>query len=70
MKVLGLLASHRRMGNSEVLIRVALKAAEREGAETELIRLTDLEIRPCKGCMACIFKGCLVYTSPSPRDRG
>jgi len=45
------------MGNSEVLIRVALKAAEREGAETELIRLTDLEIRPCKGCMACIFKG-------------
>ena len=51
------MASYRKMGNSEVLIKVALKAAEREGAETELIRLTDLEIRPCKGCMACIFRG-------------
>ena len=57
MKVLGLVASYRRLGNSEVLVREALKAAEEAGAETELLRLTDLEVKPCKGCMACLFKG-------------
>ena len=57
MRILGLVASYRKMGNSEVLVRVALRAAEEEGAETELLRLTDLDIRPCKGCMACLFKG-------------
>ena len=57
MKVLGLVASYRKMGNSEILVRVALSAAEAEGAETELLRLTDFDIRPCKGCMACLFKG-------------
>ena len=57
MRVLGLVASHRRMGNTEVLVRTALKATGEEGAETEFIRLTDVEIKPCKGCMACLFKG-------------
>ena len=57
MKVLGLVASYRKWGNSEVLVRVALRAAGEEGADTELIRLTDVKIRPCKGCMACLFKG-------------
>jgi len=57
LKVLGLVASYRKMGNTEVLVRLALRAAEREGVQTDLIRLTDLEIRPCKGCMACLFKG-------------
>jgi len=57
VKVLGLVASHRRLGNTEVLVREALRAAEAEGAQTVLLRLTELEIRPCKGCMACLFKG-------------
>jgi len=57
LRILGLVASYRRMGNSEVLVRVALRTAEEEGAEVELLRLTDLDIRPCKGCMACLFKG-------------
>ena len=57
MKVLGLVASYRKWGNSEVLVRLALKAAHEEGADTDLIRLTDLDIKPCKGCMACLFKG-------------
>ena len=57
MRVLGLVASHRRLGNTELLVREALRAAEREGADVELLRLTELDIRPCKGCMACVFKG-------------
>ncbi len=57
MRVLGLVASYRRMGNSEVLLREALLEARRRGAEVAMIRLTDLRVEPCKGCMACIFKG-------------
>lgn len=30
--------------------------AQRLGAEIDVLRLTDLRIEPCKGCMACIFK--------------
>ena len=57
MRILGLIASYRKLGNTEVLVREALRAAEGEGADVELIRLTDLDIKPCKGCMACLFKG-------------
>lgn len=56
-KVLGLVGSHRRHGNSEVMACAALKAAQAEGAEISLLRLTDLDVRPCTGCMACVYKG-------------
>ncbi|MCL5959845.1 MAG: flavodoxin family protein [Chloroflexi bacterium] len=55
-KVLGLVGSQRRLGNSEVLVKEALEGAREEGAETALLRLTDLAIKPCTGCMACVFK--------------
>ncbi len=57
MKVLGICASYRKLGNTEILIKEALNACSERGAETEFIRLTDFTIEPCKGCMACIFKG-------------
>jgi len=54
MKILGL-SCGRRMGNSEVLLRHALDAAAASsGAEIELIRLLDLSIQPCTGCIACL----------------
>jgi multimeric flavodoxin WrbA len=56
MKILGLVGSHRKLGNTEVLVKEALLEAQRLGAEVDLIRLTDLRIEPCKGCMACLFK--------------
>ncbi|HEC57519.1 MAG TPA: flavodoxin family protein [Candidatus Syntrophoarchaeum butanivorans] len=61
-KLLGLVGSARKNGNTEVLIKEALMAAEEEGAEVGMIRLTDLSIKPCKGCMACVFKdeGCWI----------
>lgn len=55
MKVLGLIASYRKLGNTEVLVKEAALAAS-AGAEIELLRLTDLKVEPCKGCMACVFK--------------
>lgn len=56
MKILGLIGSYRKLGNTEVLVKEALMEAQNRGAEVSLLRLTDLRIDPCKGCMACAFK--------------
>nr|MDO8082513.1 flavodoxin family protein [Candidatus Freyarchaeota archaeon] len=56
LKILGLVGSYRKLGNTEVLVREALMSAKEMGAEIEMLRLTDLNIKPCKGCMACVFK--------------
>jgi multimeric flavodoxin WrbA len=57
MKILGISASARTWGNTDLLVHRALHGAAGEGAETRFLRLTDLELNPCKGCMACVFKG-------------
>jgi len=51
--VLALVGSARRWGNSELLAREALLGAAEAGANTALIRLTDLHIEPCDGCLRC-----------------
>ncbi len=57
MKVLGILGSPRKGGNTELLLEEALKGAETEGAETERLRLTEFEIIPCRECLACYQDG-------------
>ncbi len=56
MKILGLVGSYRNLGNTEVLVKEALMESQHYGAEVDILRLTDLRIEPCKGCMACVFK--------------
>ncbi|GAB4255505.1 MULTISPECIES: flavodoxin family protein [Deferrisoma] len=56
MNVLGLSASCRPWGNTDLLVRLALRGAEAEGAETRFLRIPDLQLGPCRGCMACVFK--------------
>lgn len=56
MKILGMVASFRKYGNSEIAVKEALLGAEEAGAETKLLRLTDYNIKPCTGCMRCVFK--------------
>lgn len=53
MKVVGIVGSPRKGGNTEILTAHALKAIAEEGLETELISLAGLEIKPCTACMAC-----------------
>ena len=53
MKILGI-SCGRRMGNTEILVKEALMGAEEMGAEVELIRLQDLNLKPCTGCNACV----------------
>jgi multimeric flavodoxin WrbA len=53
-KIIGL-STGRKDGNSEVLLKVALMAAEKHGVETEIIRAMDHEIKPCIGCEGCVL---------------
>ena len=57
MKVLGVVASHRFLGNTEILVKEALMGAEGQGAEVEIMRWTDYEILPCEGLATCLFGG-------------
>jgi multimeric flavodoxin WrbA len=53
VKVVGIVGSPRKKGNTEFLVGHALKSIAEEGLETELIPLAGLDIRPCTACMAC-----------------
>lgn len=57
MRILGISASTREWGNTDLLVRHALAGAGASGAETRFLRLAALELKPCKGCMSCVFKG-------------
>ncbi len=54
MKILGLTCG-RKLSNTEILVKEALMGAEEMGAEVELVRLLDLNIKPCTGCNACVI---------------
>jgi multimeric flavodoxin WrbA len=53
MKVIGIVGSPRKNGNTELLTKHTLRAISEEGLDTELIRLAGLEIKSCNACMAC-----------------
>lgn len=55
--VLGICCSARHFGNCEVLLREALAGAGEAGATVEFLRLTDLRFEPCRGCLACVYRG-------------
>ncbi len=57
MKVVGIVGSTRRGGNTEILTRKALEAIQKEGIETELITLAGKKIAPCDGCRGCLETG-------------
>jgi len=52
-KVLGIVISDRRLGNSEVLVKEIMSSIPGECGR-ELIRLTDFKIEPCKACYRCL----------------
>ncbi len=60
MKILALLGSFRKNGNSDILAKEALMEAEAAGAKVELLRLTDCRIEACQGFGLCLFRkeGC------------
>ncbi len=53
MKVIGIVCSPRKGGNTEVLVQEALTGAKASGAETELLTTWGKDITPCDGCLSC-----------------
>jgi multimeric flavodoxin WrbA len=57
MRILGIVCSPRRGGNTEILVRKALESAEREGAKAEAWSCIGKEVKPCDGCRSCFKTG-------------
>jgi multimeric flavodoxin WrbA len=57
VKTLGISASPRRDGNSDLLLRQALSGAEEAGSAVEFLRLCDYRIEGCRECYDCSATG-------------
>lgn len=56
-EILGIVGSARPWGNSELLVRQALRGARAEGATAQMLRLASLHLEPCTGCLRCVIGG-------------
>jgi multimeric flavodoxin WrbA len=57
MKVLGILGSPRRGGNTELLLKAFLAGAQEGGAAVEEVHLRDMKISPCLEIYHCFKDG-------------
>ncbi len=55
-KILAVMGSPRKGGNTDLLLSKIAEGAGAAGAEVEGVRLSELQIRECDGCHAC-WKG-------------
>ncbi|HXZ95042.1 MAG TPA: flavodoxin family protein [Dehalococcoidia bacterium] len=53
MRILGIVCSARKGGNTEILVKEALASAQEAGAQTELVSVIGKSIAPCDGCGSC-----------------
>ncbi|MEE4193791.1 MAG: flavodoxin family protein [Anaerolineae bacterium] len=56
-RVLGIVGSPRKNGNTNAMVEAVLQGAAMKGAGVELVHLSKQKIKPCKGCGACRQKG-------------
>ncbi|MEW6041495.1 MAG: flavodoxin family protein [Elusimicrobiota bacterium] len=58
MKIIGINASQRKVGNSYQLLKAAFEGVKEENKsiETELLQLAKFEIKPCKACYSGVQK--------------
>jgi multimeric flavodoxin WrbA len=56
MKVIGVCGSPRR-GNTEWMLGRVMEEAARNGAEVETLLLRKMDVRMCRGCLACEERG-------------
>jgi multimeric flavodoxin WrbA len=61
MKVTAFLGSPRKGGNSELMLKEALRAVEEEGHQVTLFRPSEMNISPCTNCGGCDESGeCII----------
>jgi multimeric flavodoxin WrbA len=65
-RVLGIVGSPRRGGNTDVLVYEVLAGAAEAGALTEKVILSELDIGPCRACDACGKTGNCVQQDDMP----
>ncbi|NTW34887.1 MAG: flavodoxin family protein [Syntrophobacteraceae bacterium] len=53
MRILGIEGSPRKNGNTEKLVKAVLQGAMEEGHDGEFLKLADMRISPCLGCIGC-----------------
>jgi multimeric flavodoxin WrbA len=62
MKVIGFIASPHKEGNTAWIVNKILEGAKEQGAETQAWYFSDLDIKPCRGCLGCHKddRGCVI----------
>jgi multimeric flavodoxin WrbA len=62
MKIIGLIASSRKEGNTSWVVNKILEGAKGQDAEVQSWCFSDLDIKPCRGCSSCkkSGKGCVI----------
>jgi multimeric flavodoxin WrbA len=65
-RVLGIVGSPRRGGNTETLVDEALRGAEEAGALVEKVILSELDIAPCRACDTCRRTGRCIQQDDMP----
>ena len=53
MKIIGLVASPHKEGNTAWIVNKILEGAKEQGAETQGWYFSDLDIKACQGCLGC-----------------
>jgi multimeric flavodoxin WrbA len=61
MKVVAFLGSPRREGNTEILLKEAIKGVEKSGSSILTFVLNELDIMPCQNCGGCDDTGTCIY---------
>jgi multimeric flavodoxin WrbA len=54
MKIIGFIASPRKEGNTAWIVNKILEGVKEQEIETQSWYFSDLDIKPCQGCLGCI----------------
>jgi multimeric flavodoxin WrbA len=57
MKIIGIIASPRKEGNTAWVVNKILEGAKEQGAVAQAWYFSDLDIKPCSGCLCCHKEG-------------
>jgi len=53
MRIIAINGSPRKQGNTSNIVRAMLEGAASAGAETTEVRLHDIDLKGCMGCLSC-----------------
>jgi multimeric flavodoxin WrbA len=62
-KIVGFIASPHKTGNTAWIVNQILEGAKQQGAQTQSYCFSELDIKPCRGCLCCHNngdRGCVV----------